>query len=64
MEVDFAATLILGFVTDGKLANAQTHTLRIYFTKKGQNIMLLQLLSSMLNMPVMSRKLRQRRSRK
>ena len=36
MEVDFAATLILGFVTDGKLANAQAHALKIYFIKKGE----------------------------
>ena len=63
MEVDFAAILIQGFVTVGRLVNAQIHALRIYYIKKGQSIMLLQLLSFMLNMLVMSQKLRHRRSR-
>ena len=63
MEIDFAAILIQGFVTVGKLVNVQIHALRIYYIKKGQNIMLLQLLSFMLSMLVMSQKLRHRRSR-
>ena len=56
MAVDFAATLTLGFVPDGKLANARNHAPRICFIKKNRNNMIpLQLLSFRLNMLKMLR---------
>ena len=51
MVVELVATLTLGFVHDGKLANARNHALRICFIKNYQsNMIVLQLLSFRLNM--------------
>lgn len=41
MAVDFAATLTLGFVPDGELANVRNHVPRICFTKSYRNDMVL-----------------------
>ena len=64
MVVELAATLTLGFVHDGKLANARNHALRICFIKTYQsNMIVLQLLSfrlNMLRMLHMRRRIRER----